>query len=439
MPRRLRSALAIWLSIIGTVLDVSLVTIALPIIARDFGADPHSATWVMSASQIALTIGLLPAARIGDLFGYRRVYVVSLGAFMLASIGCAFTSDLASLTAARFVQGLGAAGVMALNGVLVRYTYPLALLGRGISYNALVIAVTSAIGPVIAAAILSVASWHWLFLLSVPLCLASLIVGVRALPDARPTGARFEYQAALLSVIAIGGFFLACVQIVEGVASLLTLGALLASLVAGVLLVRQQSGRSQPFLPVDLMRLPLLRLSYATSACSYAAQIMTFVALPFYLTQGFGFSAPEVGLLIVPWPVAVALAAYLAGKALDRVSAAVLAGIGLGLMACGLAAMGFLPAEPGPMDIGWRVALCGFGFGFFQTPNNRIMLGAAPTERSGSAGAMLAMSRLVGQSLGAVGAAILFRVAGADSVLPMFLAALLAAIGSTISFRRTAH
>lgn len=431
--------MAIWLAIIATVLDLSLVTLALPLIAQDLGADAHRATWVMSASQIALTIALLPAARLGDLFGYRRVYIVSLTAFMLSSIGCALTTDLSSLIVARFIQGLGAAGIMALNGALVRFTYPLALLGRGISYNALVIAVTSALGPVIAAAVLAVASWHWLFLVSVPMSLAALALGLRALPEVRNAGARFEYRAALLSIVAIGGFFLACADVVHGAASLRTAAALIISLAAGTVLVRQQRGVARPFLPVDLMRLPLLKLSYATSACSYAAQIMAFVSIPFFLIQRFGFAAPEIGLLMVPWPVAVACAAYLAGKAIERIAAATLAGFGLALMAMGLLVLPFLPDDPSPLAIGWRLALCGFGFGFFQTPNNRVMLGSAPADRSGSAGAMLAMARLVGQSLGAVGVAMVFRLAGSASSLPLIIAAALAASGAAFSLRRGAH
>lgn len=437
-PRRHLSALAIWLAIIATVLDISLVSLALPAIASDTGADAHSVTWVVSANQIALTIALLPAARLGDLFGYRRIYLISLTAFMLSSIGCAFTSDVTSLSVARFIQGIGAAGVMALNGALVRFTYPLALLGRGVSYNALVIAVASAIGPVVAAALLSVASWQWLFLVSVPLSLAALLTGLRTLPEGRIIGARFEYSAALLSVVALGGFFLGCADIVEGGVSFRVAGELSVAVGAGIWLFRQQHGRAHPFLPVDLMLLPVLRLSYAVSACSYAAQMMAFVSLPFYLHQRFGFAAPEIGLLIVPWPVAVALAAYLSGKAIERIAPGALGAVGLALLAAGLVALALLSGDPSRLDIGWRVALCGFGFGFFQTPNNRIMLGSAPENRSGGAGAMLAMSRLVGQSLGAVGVAMLFRAAGSVSALPLIIAAALAGCGAALSARRGA-
>ncbi len=130
--------------------------------------------------------------------------------------------------------------------------------------------------------------------------------------------------------------------------------------------------------------------------------MLAFVAMPFYLESRFGYSAVQIGLLITPWPIAVAFAAPLAGRLVERYPAGLLGGIGLArLFAAGLGALALLPANPSIADVMWRMALAGAGFGLFQTPNNRTMIAAAPRERSGGASGMLGTARLLGQTTGA--------------------------------------
>jgi DHA2 family multidrug resistance protein-like MFS transporter len=140
--------------------------------------------------------------------------------------------------------------------------------------------------------------------------------------------------------------------------------------------------------------------------------------------------------LITPWPLAVWFAAPLAGRLADRYPAAILGGLGLVALAAGMALMAGLPADASAWDISWRMALCGLGFGFFQAPNNRTMLSAAPLDRSGAAGGMLATARLTGQTLGATLTAILFRTTGDGAVLALALGAVFAAAASAASFSR---
>jgi MFS transporter, DHA2 family, multidrug resistance protein len=142
-------------------------------------------------------------------------------------------------------------------------------------------------------------------------------------------------------------------------------------------------------------------LSIATSIASFCGQMLAFVAIPFYLQSRFGYSAVHMGLLITPWPIAVAFAAPLAGRLVEHYPAGLLGGIGLTLFACGLGTLAFLPATPTPLDVIWRMALAGAGFGLFQTPNNRTMIAAAPRERAGGASGMLGTARLLGQTTGA--------------------------------------
>jgi DHA2 family multidrug resistance protein-like MFS transporter len=160
--------------------------------------------------------------------------------------------------------------------------------------------------------------------------------------------------------------------------------------------------------------------------------------LPFEI-QRLGHSAAATGLLMTPWPVGVALAAPIAGRLADRYPAGILGSAGLLTMAAGLAAVALFPANGTSTDLIWRMALCGLGFGFFQTPNNRTLLGSAPAKRSGAAGGMLATARLLGQTLGAAGVAILFRAASEQgSNLALWVGAGIALAAAVVSVSRLA-
>ncbi len=197
-------------------------------------------------------------------------------------------------------------------------------------------------------------------------------------------------------------------EIGHGEAPLFVALEIAGGLLLGWMLVRRQEARTAPLLPVDLLRNPLFSLSVATSVCSYAAQMLAYVSLPFYLQDVLGCGQVATGLLMTPWPVAVAIAAPVAGRLTDRYPAGVLGSIGLVIMAAGLVLLATMPAAASIYGIGWRMAVCGVGFGLFQTPNNRTMMASAPAHRSGGAGGMLATARLFGQTTGAALVAVAF-------------------------------
>src|SRR5271166_1957180 len=159
----------------------AIVNVALPTIARELATTPAASVWIVNAFQLAVTVSLLPLAALGDSLGYRRVYWPGLAVFTAASLACALAPTLFALTLARAIQGFGAAGIMSVNIALVRFIYPSSRLGQGVGNIALVVAVCSAGGPSVAAAILSVASWRWLFLVNVPIAAAALVMAARTL------------------------------------------------------------------------------------------------------------------------------------------------------------------------------------------------------------------------------------------------------------------
>jgi DHA2 family multidrug resistance protein-like MFS transporter len=375
--------------------------VALPTIATDLDASPAFSIWIVNGYQLAITISLLPLASLGEIVGYRRVYLAGLVLFTVASALCALSHTLSLLTISRIVQGFGAAGIMSVNSALVRYTYPHHQLGRGIGLNALVVACSAAVGPTLAAAILAVGSWPWLFAINVPIGAVTLILGLRSLPHTKPASRSFDWQSAGLSAITFGVGIAAIDSGGHGEAPAIYRVEFAIAIAAGALLIWRETHMTSPLLPVDLLRIPVFALSIATSIASFCGQMLAFVAIPFYLQSRFGYSAVHMGLLITPWPIAVAFAAPLAGRLVEHYPAGLLGGIGLTLFACGLGALAFLPARPTALDVIWRMALAGVGFGLFQTPNNRTMIAAAPRERAGGASGMLGTARLLGQTTGA--------------------------------------
>jgi DHA2 family multidrug resistance protein-like MFS transporter len=192
--------LVIILGLTLSVLDSSIVNLALPAIARELQASSALTLWVVNAYQLAGLVLLLPLAALGERLGYRRIYLLGMTVFVIASVAATLASSLGTLIAARVFQGMGAAGIMSVNAALVRLTYPRAMLGRGMAINSLVVATSSMAGPSVAAAILSVASWPWLFAINVPLGLMTLWMGRKALP-ANPVVRKDGEPIAALDVL----------------------------------------------------------------------------------------------------------------------------------------------------------------------------------------------------------------------------------------------
>lgn len=435
--------LAIALGITMAVLDAAVANVALPTIAGELRTTAASSIWVINAYQLAVVAILLPLASLGERIGYRRVYQVGLVVFTGGSLACALSHTLPQLVASRVAQGFGAAGIMSMNGALVRFTYPQSSLGRGVGLNALVVSVAAAVGPTVASAILSVGSWEWLFAINVPIGIGNLVLASRALPHSDLSGRRFDWPSAALSAGMFALFFVGVDAFSHGGlgGAPVAVVEVAAAMTAAVVLVFRGRAAAAPLIPVDLMRIPVFALSVATSVCSFMAYMLAFVSLPFFFESVLHRDQVATGLLMTPWPVAVGLAAPIAGRLSDRVPASILGSAGLAVLAGGLVLLALMPSHATDLEIVWRTALCGLGFGFFQAPNNRTMLASAPRRRAGAAGGMLATARLTGMTGGAALAALLFRAVphGAETFDLAAAAgfAALAAVASVTRFRRS--
>ncbi len=438
--RRRKAAFAMGMGLLLSVLDASMTNVSLPSIAKDLDQSAAAVVWIVNAYGLTVASMLMPMAAIGERIGFKVLFRFGLILYALAAVASALAPSLPILLACRVLQGLGGSAIMCLFGALVRHIYPPHLIGRGIGWNSMTVAVGSVMGPSLGAFILSFASWHWIFVFNIPLALIALF-GLKYLPDVAPIQSRFDWVSALLSMSTIGLLIIGIDYLATYTWQALTLVVL--AVCVGTLLIRRSSAQPAPLFPVDLFRIPAMRFALAASASTFSAQMATFVSLPFYMLTALGRSQMTVGVLLAGWPVGAALIASVAGPLSDRYPVAILGGIGAAAMGSGLLAIVLMPTG---VDNAWLFAamvLSGIGFGFFQTPNNRVLIGAAPRHRAGALGGLQATTRVFGQTFGGAVVAMVFSMGFvAGPLLGLLVAIAFASVAvavNVIRYRQAPH
>jgi len=331
MPQRLGAILAVAFGVSLSVIDGTVANVALPTIGQQLGISAADSIWIVNAYQLAIMVSLLSLSALGDVVGYRKVYIGGLMLFTVASVGCSLSGSLQALVLARVMQGFGAAAITSVNTSLIRFIYPKARLGRGMGVNATVVATSSVAGPTLAAGILSAADWPWLFAVNVPIGLAALALSRRFLPEnpVRVREHRFDWRDAVMNALTFGLMMASVEGFSHGLdPRVLSLGVA-ALIVVGFFFIRGQLREPYPILPFDLLRIPIFSVSVATSVCSFLGQMLAMVALPFYLQQACGYNDVETGLLLTAWPAVIMVVAPVAGLLVERIHAGLLGGMGV--------------------------------------------------------------------------------------------------------------
>lgn len=398
--------------LVMTVLDVSLVNVALPVLGKEFGVSESATVWLVTIYQLIIVMLLLPLSSIGDQYSYKRNFMAGLTVFTVGSGLCALSQDFSMLLVSRAVQSLGAAGVMSVNIALTRLIYTRHILGRGLALNAVFIGVATAAGPSLGGWILSSASWHWLFIINIPFGIIAFFIGLKTLPDnpSRPEKPVLDRVGSLLNIIFFGLLFYSLGNITDRGQTVVCVILLLLAVAVGFFYLRRELAKPHPMLPVDLFRNRLYSTSILTSTSSFIAQNITIISLPFLFLSVLKLSELTTGFVMTPWPVATMIFSPFAARWIERHNAAFTAAFGMILFIIGLFLLIFIPENANVVDIVWRMAVCGIGYGFFQTPNNIVMVMATPVERTGAAGGMQSTARLTGQTFGSTLVGIIFAV-----------------------------
>jgi DHA2 family multidrug resistance protein-like MFS transporter len=438
---RRRAYLALAAATTMAVLDGTIANVALPTIGHELHVSAAASIWVVNGFQLALTAALFTWSSFGQSRGLSRAWRYGVVLFTIGSLGCALSRSLTWLVVMRVVQGAGAAGVMSLSPALLRTIFPRAQLGRALGINSLVVATGIAAGPTIGGVILAIAPWPWLFAINVPIGIVVGLATRSVFPEDRGHGGRLDVPSIVSSAI---GFAL-IVYAIDGLGRRDVRAFTAAELIAGFMLfgwfLLRQRTLARPMFAVDLYARPLFALASVAGFFAFTGSTLAVVALPFLFQDAMGSTPLQSGLLMTSWPVAMGLTANIAGRLSDRYPAAVLSTSGAAILALGLALYALLPLHASIVLIVGIGVVCGVGFGLFQAPNSRELIRNSPREKTASAAAIMAATRVGGQTTGAAGLAVVFSVFTANAALAVSTAmwtacglAVVTAIASSVRF-----
>jgi MFS family permease len=415
-PGEHRALVALSLSMLLASLGSSIANVGLPALAQAFGASFQQVQWVVLAYLLAITALVVGAGRLGDLAGRRRLLLAGIGLFTGASVLCGVAPTFEWLVAARALQGLGAAAMMALTLAFVAQTVPKARAGRAMGWLGTMSAVGTALGPSLGGALVATAGWRALFGVLVPLGAVTWWMARRHLPVDRlgATTARGGFDAAgtLLLALTLAAYALA-MTLGRGRFGALNAAVLAAAVLGLGLFLWVESRAASPLIPLALLREPVLGASLATSALVSTVMMSTLVVGPFYLSGALGLDAARVGLVLSAGPLAAAFAGVPAGRGVDRFGAPRVVVVGLFVMALAAAALSLAMAGVAGY-VAPLVALT-IGYALFQAANNTAALADVGADRRGVASGLLNLSRNLGLVTGASVLGAVFAQASASA------------------------
>ncbi len=405
-------------------LSTSLVAVAAPVMARDLHATPGDVGWVLTAYLLAISCLLATAGRLADLLGRRRVYVAGFAIFTVASLGCGVAPTLETLVAARVVQGVGAAALMATGPAIITRAFPPERRARGLGVQLAATYTGLTLGPTIGGALASAVGWHAVFFAIAAAAVLGLVATLVLLPrdDVAAADATMDARGAALFAVGLGALLLALRRGESFGARSVALA--IVAVVALVAFARYEARHPAPVLPLALLRTPAFAFGVVGAMVLYAVTFVLSYLLPFELQRGRGMEAAHAGLLMTAQPALMAVTAPLSGLLADRFGARGPATAGMLVLAAGLA---LVSASAGGSDarIVASLAVVGLGAGLYVAPNNASIMAAAPRGRQGTAAAMAATARNVGMACGVTLAIVLHDALG-------FRGALLAAAATAL-------
>lgn len=399
--RRWRVLAAVMLGAVMGPLDASIVYIALPVIAGAFAVDPATVGWVSLAYLLVLGSFLLPLGRLGDMYGFKGLFLAGQLLFVAASALCGLAPSLGELIACRAVQAAGAGLTMAMSPAIITATFPAQERGRALGINAMAVATGLALGPGLGGLLVDVLGWRAIFFVNVPLGLAAHWWCRRVVPSGGPARRqRFDWAGAVLAFVGLGSLLLFASR---GGAygwrgPVWLLGAAAVGGLGGLLVAERRV--PEPMLDLTLFRSRVFAAGNGAALLNFMTQYVIVFVTPFYLQQVLAYSAARAGAAMTAFPLTVLVVAPLAGMLSDKLGQRWLAFAGSLLCTVAALALHSLVAQTGMLDLMWRLSLFGLGTGLFQSPNNSAIMGSVPWARLGIAGGMLATTRNVGMALG---------------------------------------
>ncbi|GAB4475854.1 MAG: MFS transporter [Anaerolineae bacterium] len=398
-----------WLALIGiglgvlmATLDSSIVNISLPTLVEELNTTLATIQWVVLSYLLVVTSLMLGVARLGDMFGKKKLYNAGLVLFTLGSLLCGTSPDVRWLIGFRAVQGIGAVMMQALGMAIVTEIFPSSERGRALGILGGVVSFGIAAGPVIGGLLIGLVGWRSIFLVNVPLGLLTAFIVWRVVPPSAQTqaGQRFDVPGAVILLVTLACYSLGLTMgQARGFADTTVLALLSTALVGLVAFLVVETRVHQPMVDLSLFRNRLFSINLVMGMLVFIVLASLFI-MPFFLELVKRLPTQQVGLLIGAVPISMALVAPVSGSLSDRFGSRGISLIGLVILLAACVGLGTITAEVSVFGYLLRVMPIGIGMGMFQSPNNSAIMGAAPRERLGVASGLLNLSRTLGQTTG---------------------------------------
>ena len=396
-------------------LDSSIVNVALPTIARQFSADLSMIQWIVTAYLLTTSSLMAVFGRAADLLGRKRVYTLGFLVFTLGSLFCGLSQGLWFLVAMRVVQAVGAAMLTANSAAIVTATAPPQVRGKALGFIGTVVALGSMVGPSVGGLLVGFTSWHFIFLINVPIGIVGFFLGRMILPADKPhtDGEKFDFPGAVL-------FCAGIVSLLFGINNGENWGwsspAVYINLTLGIILLLSfgitEYRVKHPMIDLSLFRNRPFLMGNLSGWMCFMATFTYIMLFPFYLQQILDFTPSKVGLLMSVFPITMMIIAPISGSASDKFGPLALTTSGLVIAGIAYFYLSTFSVETQFYQIIPALVILGLGVGMFQSPNNSSVMSSVPPKKLGISGSICSVVRHVGMVSGTALAVTLFDVWG---------------------------
>jgi len=391
-------------------LDASIVNISLPTISTYFNVTLTTVEWVILSYLVVISSLLLTYGRLGDLYGHKKIFTIGFVIFTIGSLFCAISPSILLLVISRGFQAIGAGMLMAMGPAIITINTHIRDRGKFLGIIAVSVSIALAIGPALGGLLISFFGWKSIFLINIPIGIATFIWAIKSLPFTRSDEIHpFDFKGAIFLFTSLVGivFPLSFVDKL-GWKSPVIIGSLVMGIFFLILFVITEIRVKHPMLDFKLFKNRVFSMGNISLLLNFMSQFSVALLIPFYLIQVRNMAASQAGLIIIANPIVVMIVAPISGILSDRLDTRYLSSAGMVITSIGLFLLSTLKTDTRIFLIIIYTAISGLGIGLFQTPNNNAIMSAVSRNMRGTASAMLATMRNLGMVLGISLSGILF-------------------------------
>lgn len=383
-------------------LDSSIVNVALPQMARAMDVDTSQIQLVVTSYLIVIVGIILIFGKLGDMLGKTKIFTFGVALFTLGSLLCGITSVFPVLIGARIIQAIGAAATMANNQGIITQVFPATERGKALGLTGTSVALGSLVGPGLGGIIVGTSSWEYIFLINVPVGVVVLFFAINLLPRSNKKATdRLDVLGAALFMLSIVPLFVALGQVPSlGFANPLILTGFIVSIVSFIAFIVVEQKRENPLIPLDIFKNKLFSLSIFCAFITFVGLFCNSIIQPFYLQDVMIYTPEQAGLIMMIFPLVLAVLAPVSGHVSDKIGSELLTFIGLLLISLGLFLMSTLTEQSSLMTMVVFIVVLSVGMGLFQSPNNSLIMSTVGRHQLGIAGSINALVRNMGMVCG---------------------------------------